>query len=135
MIATPPCSTRCQMLMVECAPRSGLPLLFDGIIGQVEYDSTSNTHDHNHFHSEWNVWRAGRLMSERWLSMDEIAAHLGVNPDTISKGVPRKSMPAHKVGRLWKFPARRLTVLNLAVRGIKADFDPEHADTFHFSLN
>ncbi len=44
-------------------------------------------------------------MPERWLSVDEIAAHLGVNPDTIYKWITRKSMPAHKVGRLWKFLA------------------------------
>jgi len=42
-------------------------------------------------------------MNERWLSVDEIAAHLGVNPDTIYKWIIRKKMPAHKVGRLWKF--------------------------------
>ncbi len=44
-------------------------------------------------------------MPERWLSVDEIAAHLGVNPDTIYKWITRKSMPAHKLGRLWKFKA------------------------------
>lgn len=45
------------------------------------------------------------LMPERWLSVDEIAAHLGVNPDTIYKWITRKGMPAHKLGRLWKFLA------------------------------
>ena len=53
--------------------------------------------------------QAGRLaripMQERWLSVGEIAAHLGVNPDTIYKWITRKKMPAHKVGRLWKFMA------------------------------
>jgi excisionase family DNA binding protein len=44
-------------------------------------------------------------MPERWLSVDEIAAHLGVNPDTIYKWFTRKSMPVHKLGRLWKFLA------------------------------
>jgi excisionase family DNA binding protein len=44
-------------------------------------------------------------MAERWLSVDEIATHLGVNPDTIYKWITRKSMPAHKLGRLWKFLA------------------------------
>ncbi|MCU0771896.1 MAG: helix-turn-helix domain-containing protein [Verrucomicrobia bacterium] len=44
-------------------------------------------------------------MQERWLSVDEIAAHLGVNPDTIYKWIERKKLPAHKVGRLWKFLA------------------------------
>jgi excisionase family DNA binding protein len=42
-------------------------------------------------------------MQERWLSVHEIAAHLGVNRDTIYKWIVRKKMPAHKVGRLWKF--------------------------------
>jgi excisionase family DNA binding protein len=42
-------------------------------------------------------------MAERWLPVDEIAARLGVNPTTIYKWIPRKSMPAHKLGRLWKF--------------------------------
>ena len=44
-------------------------------------------------------------MKERWLSVEEIAAHLGVNPDTIYKWIERKKLPAHKVGRLWKFMA------------------------------
>lgn len=39
----------------------------------------------------------------RWLSVDEIAAHLGVRRGTIYKWITRKTMPAHKVGRLWKF--------------------------------
>ena len=42
-------------------------------------------------------------MKERWLSVAEIAEHLGVNPDTIYKWIERKQLPAHKVGRLWKF--------------------------------
>lgn len=44
-------------------------------------------------------------MQERWLSVDKIAAHLGVNPSTIYRWLTRKKMPAHKVGRLWKFLA------------------------------
>lgn len=44
-------------------------------------------------------------MPERWLSVEEISAHLGVSPDTVYKWVYRKKMPAHKVGRLWKFLA------------------------------
>ena len=44
-------------------------------------------------------------MPERWLSVDEIAAHLGGNPDTIYKWITRKGMFAPKVGKLWKFMA------------------------------
>ena len=42
-------------------------------------------------------------MAERWLSVVEIAEHLGVKKDTVYKWVARKRMPAHKVGRLIKF--------------------------------
>lgn len=42
---------------------------------------------------------------ERWLSVQEIASHLGVKTDTVYAWVSRKRMPAHKVGRLWKFRA------------------------------
>jgi excisionase family DNA binding protein len=39
----------------------------------------------------------------RWLSADEIADYLGVKRDTIYKWITRHNLPAHKVGRLWKF--------------------------------
>jgi excisionase family DNA binding protein len=42
-------------------------------------------------------------MPECGLSVDEIAAHLGVKPDTIYMWITRKRIPAHKVGKLWKF--------------------------------
>ena len=41
-------------------------------------------------------------MSERWLSADDIAGHLGVTKDTIYAWIA-PGMPAHKVGRLWRF--------------------------------
>jgi len=52
--------------------------------------------------------RENLSMAERWLSVHEIAAHLGVNRDTIYKWIERKKMPAHKVGRLWKFLASEI---------------------------
>ena len=42
-------------------------------------------------------------MSERWLSVGEISEHLGVSKDTVYTWIDRKSMPAHRLGRLWKF--------------------------------
>jgi excisionase family DNA binding protein len=41
--------------------------------------------------------------AERWASLEEVAEYLGVNKDTIRHWIKRKSIPAHKVGRLWKF--------------------------------
>jgi excisionase family DNA binding protein len=42
-------------------------------------------------------------VSDRWLSVEEIAEHLGVSRDTVYTWVNTKEMPAHKVGKLWKF--------------------------------
>lgn len=44
-------------------------------------------------------------MSESWMSAEEIAAHLGVSKDTVYAWISAQRMPAHKVGRLWKFQA------------------------------
>lgn len=43
------------------------------------------------------------MYDDRWLSVDEISRYLGVSSDTIYRWIDRQSMPAHKVGRLWKF--------------------------------
>ena len=42
-------------------------------------------------------------MEDRWFSVDEIAAYLGIKRDTGYKWITEKRMPAHRVGRLWKF--------------------------------
>jgi len=40
---------------------------------------------------------------DRWLSVHEIAAYLGVKQETIYTWITGRGIPAHKVGRLWKF--------------------------------
>ncbi|WP_222842968.1 helix-turn-helix domain-containing protein [Bowdeniella nasicola] len=37
-----------------------------------------------------------------------MAAHLGVTKDTVYTWIAEKAMPAHKVGRLWKFQASEI---------------------------
>jgi excisionase family DNA binding protein len=44
-----------------------------------------------------------KVMEDRWLSVDEIAVYLGVKRDTIYKWISEKYMPAHRIGRFWKF--------------------------------
>ena len=43
------------------------------------------------------------MVDDRWLSVEEIAAYLGIKRETLYKWLAEKNMPAHKVGRLWKF--------------------------------
>lgn len=42
-------------------------------------------------------------MTDRWLSVEEIAEYLGISKDSVYAWISRKDMPAHRVGRFWKF--------------------------------
>lgn len=42
-------------------------------------------------------------MEDRWLSVDEMSQYLGVKRETLYKWISERGIPAHKVGRLWKF--------------------------------
>lgn len=44
-------------------------------------------------------------MSERWLSVQEISEHLGLSKETIYRWLEKGKIPAHKVGKQWKFKA------------------------------
>ena len=42
--------------------------------------------------------------SEKWVSLDTAAEYLGVKPVTIRDWIRKgKDMPAHKIGKQWKF--------------------------------
>ena len=42
-------------------------------------------------------------MEDRWLSVGDICIYLGVSNDTVYRWIEKHDMPAHRVGRLWKF--------------------------------
>mgnify|MGYP001608864134 FL=1 len=42
-------------------------------------------------------------MPEPWVSVDDVASHLGVAKDSVYRWIETKDLPAHRVGRLWKF--------------------------------
>ncbi len=40
---------------------------------------------------------------EPWLSVEEIAQYLGVSKETIYRWLEKGMIPAHRMGKLWKF--------------------------------
>ena len=63
----------------------------------------------------------------RWLSAEEIAQHLGVSIDTIYRWIAGRGMPAHKVGRLWKFKTDEVD--EWVKTGGAAESDSQNSDT------
>lgn len=50
-----------------------------------------------------NLLMENDVMSDRWLSVEEIAEYLGVSKDTVYAWINKRNMPAHRIGRFWKF--------------------------------
>lgn len=42
-------------------------------------------------------------MAEPWVSVEDVANHLGVVKDSVYRWIENRGLPAHKIGRLWKF--------------------------------
>ena len=40
---------------------------------------------------------------ERWVGVDDVAAHLGVAKDSVYRWIDERGLPAHRVGRLFRF--------------------------------
>ena len=64
--------------------------------------TSSESHKDRPPRSEGLSWKSA------WLSVEEAATYLGISRDTVYKWIERKAMPAHKVGRLWKFQAEEI---------------------------
>lgn len=40
---------------------------------------------------------------ERWVGVEDVATHLGVAKDSVYRWIDKKGLPAHRVGRLFRF--------------------------------
>jgi len=40
---------------------------------------------------------------ESWIGIPEVASYLGVTTDTVRNWIRKTNMPAHKIGKLWRF--------------------------------
>lgn len=45
---------------------------------------------------------------EKWIGTEEAAKYLDVKVATIRKWLKDKKIPAHKIGKLWKFKKKEL---------------------------
>ena len=63
-------------------------------------------------------------MTEPWGSVEDVAKHLGVAKDSIYRWIDHRGLPAHKIGRLWKF---KLSEVDAWVRAGGTD-SPDDAD-------
>lgn len=57
-------------------------------------------------------------MPEPWVAVEVVAAHLDVAKDSVYRWIESKHLPAHRVGRLWKF---KLSEIDRWVRAGGAD--------------
>ena len=62
------------------------------------------------------------MSSELWIAVEDVARHLGVTRDSVYRWIEHKKMPAHKMGRLWKF---KLSDVDEWVRSGEAGDDDE----------
>jgi excisionase family DNA binding protein len=45
----------------------------------------------------------GGNMAQSWVSVDDVAKHLGVVKESVYRWIENRGLPARRVGRLWKF--------------------------------
>ncbi len=47
-------------------------------------------------------------VADRWLSVQEIAQYLGISKETVYRWLEKGKIPAHRVGKLWKFKTKEV---------------------------
>jgi excisionase family DNA binding protein len=58
--------------------------------------------------------------TEPWVSVEDVAKHLGVARDSVYRWIESRGLPAHKVGRIWKFKLSQVDAW-VEAGGAKAD--------------
>ena len=48
------------------------------------------------------------LLNENYISIEEAATFLDIKPVTLRKWIKEKNLPAHKIGKQWKFKRSEL---------------------------
>ena len=46
--------------------------------------------------------------NDKWIGIEEAAEYMAVTKDTVRNWIKKTSIPAHKIGKLWKFKKSEL---------------------------
>ncbi len=46
--------------------------------------------------------------NEKWIGIEEAAEYMDVTKDTVRNWIKKTDIPAHKIGKLWKFKKSEL---------------------------
>lgn len=46
--------------------------------------------------------------NEKWVGIEEAAQYMDVTKDTVRNWIKKTDIPAHKIGKLWKFKKSEL---------------------------
>jgi len=65
---------------------------------------------------------------ERWVGVEDVAAHLGVAKDSVYRWINEKGLPAHRVGRLFRFKFSEVDEWVKKSGDKNIDIDPPHKE-------
>lgn len=48
------------------------------------------------------------VYQDNWINLEDAANYMGVTKDTVRNWIKKTDIPAHKIGKLWKFKRSEL---------------------------
>jgi len=60
---------------------------------------------------------------EPWVSVEQVGKHLGIAKDAVYRWIESKSLPAHRVGRLWKLKLSQVDAWIEAGGAAESDYE------------
>ncbi|MBQ8279126.1 MAG: helix-turn-helix domain-containing protein [Roseburia sp.] len=48
------------------------------------------------------------MIMDSWISLEDAANYMGVKKETVRSWIKKTDIPAHKIGKLWKFKKSEL---------------------------
>lgn len=61
-------------------------------------------------------------ITDRWLSVLEVTQYLGISKETVYRWLETKKIPAHKIGKQWKF---QISEINSWIKSGKASLEDQ----------